>query len=89
MLPFLSRKDSTQAARSERAKALYSAKCRKSVRKLLISVSFVHFYLIYIKKCKNVTLSWLNIWWIAEIVVILQRQKVNRLFRLVVIDLGF
>lgn len=59
----LIQKDRTQAARRpERAKALYSAKCRKSVRKLLISVSFVHFCLIYIKKCKNVTLSWLNIW---------------------------
>lgn len=47
----LIQKDRTQAARRpERAKALYSAKCRKSVRKLLISVSFVHFCLIYIKK---------------------------------------
>ena len=35
------------------SKALYSAKCRKSVRKLLISVSFVHFCLIYIKKMQK------------------------------------
>jgi hypothetical protein len=53
MPPFLSRKDRTQAARPERAEALYSAKCRKSVRKLLISVSFVHFCLIYIKKMQK------------------------------------
>lgn len=58
----LIQKDRTQSARPVRAKALYSAKCRKSVRKLLNSVSFVHFCLIYIKKCKNVTLSWLNFW---------------------------
>lgn len=49
----LIQKDRTQAARPLRAKALYSAKCRKSVRKLLISVSFVHFCLIYIKNAKT------------------------------------
>ena len=45
--------------------------------------------LIYIKKSQKNTFFCRIIWRFVEKVLPLQRQKVNRLFRLVVIDLGF
>ena len=45
--------------------------------------------LIYIKKNSKIILFCRIIWRFVEKVLSLQRQKVNRLFRLVVIDLGF
>lgn len=55
----------------------------------LIFDEFSNNSLIYIKKSQKQHFFCRIIWRFVEKVLSLQRQKVNRLFRLVVIDLGF
>ena len=59
------------------------------VKNSLVFDEFSNNSLIYIKKSQKKYFSCRIIWRFVEKVLSLQRQKVNRLFRLVVIDLGF
>lgn len=58
------------------------------VKNSLVFDEFSNNSLIYIKNLKIILFCRI-IWRFVEKVLSLQRQKVNRLFRLVVIDLGF